>query len=129
MSSRESRAAGATPNSNPDHEATRPMRVRQSTCSIYGVVPTGITVKDQLATRLYVRTLQTSNHSSDQASRGRTTGRFRREVAGPIRQRPAPRAMRTVISLDRPIALASMRFARLARAISSTNATAAHMDA
>ena len=46
-----------------------------------------------------------------------------------IRQRPAPSAMRTEISRERPMARASRRFARLAEAIRSTNPTAPHMVA
>ena len=46
-----------------------------------------------------------------------------------MRHRPAPSAMRTEISRARPIARASMRFARLAHAISRTNPTAPHMAA
>ena len=40
------------------------------------------------------------------------------------RQRPAPKAVRTAISCCRPAARASNRFATLAQAMSSTNATA-----
>ena len=116
-------AAGATPNSSPVTTATinvnssTDISMRMSTAggSAYGGINDWIHFMHRVA------------HAD--ARRCRRTGRcttFSISSCRTMRQRLAPSAARTAISLSRDRLRASARFARLAQPISNTNAVAAN---